>query len=469
MAEQKSRKVLVIDDEPSLRSLFERYLRQRGYEVQIAETGEEGLERYDDTTDVVLLDLGLPGMSGMEVVRALRGRDPQAHIILMTGYGTVETALQAMDWGVTDYLQKPLKLEHVDLLIQRQIEVRRLREENVRLREELQGRFSETGLVGDATPMREVVDMIRRVAPTDATALIYGESGVGKELAARALHSLSRRKDGPFLSINCSALSETLLESELFGYEKGAFTGAESKREGLLAACDGGTLFLDEIGDMPPALQAKMLRAVQEGEFIPVGGRRAQRVDIRFVAATHKNLAEEVKGGRFRQDLYFRLNIVSLEMPPLRKRRSDIPLLANLFLERYVKRMQKDVDGFAAEAMDLLIRYDWPGNVRELENVIERGVAMDADRRFGPDDLPNEVLRAGAGRVALSQSQGWDASLFRLPLGEFTDYCEKRYLEQLLGRLDGSIKQASKDAGVNEKTLYLKMRRHGLRKEDYKE
>ncbi|OGK87065.1 MAG: hypothetical protein A2050_15900, partial [Candidatus Rokubacteria bacterium GWA2_73_35] len=361
-------KILVVDDEPAQRELVSGFLARHGFEVTTARDGAEALERFRrEPVDLILTDQKMPGLSGLELTQAARAVNPEVAVVLMTAYGTIEHAVAAIKAGATDYLTKPLNL---DELLHRLGQVRdhqRLLGENRELRAALQERHRVEGILGESGRMQEVLSLVRRVAASDATVLIRGESGTGKELIAKAIHYASRRAEGPLVRVNCAALPETLLESELFGHEKGAFTGAQATRRGRFELAHGGSLFLDEIGDLPPHLQVKLLRVLQEREIERVGSSRPIPVDVRLLAATHRDLEALVKAGSFREDLYYRINVVTLAVPPLRERREDIPLLLDHFLSKFARANGKTIRGLTREARDTLLRYDYPGNVRELE------------------------------------------------------------------------------------------------------
>ena len=381
-------RILVVDDEANARTALADLLRDEGYGVETAADGFKALPKLDDfAPDLLLTDLKMPGLDGIELMRKARERDPESLVVVMTAFGAVETAVAAMRDGAADYLTKPINVEELVLVIERALERRRLRAEAGQLRERLAERCRLPNIVGSSPKMQEVFAAVQQVAPSRASVLITGESGTGKELVAAAIHEHSPRANGPFVKLHCGALAETILESELFGHERGAFTGAVSRRDGRFQQADGGTLFLDEIGDISPATQVRLLRFLQEHEFERVGGNQTIKVDVRIVAATNRDLPARVKSGQFREDLYYRLNVIGIHMPPLRDRPTDIPLLAMHFLKRFADDCQKAITGFEPEALDRLIRYQWPGNVRELENAIERAVVVGSDDRIRAQDL----------------------------------------------------------------------------------
>ena len=444
-------KILVVDDEPAQRELVSGFLARHGFEVTTARDGAEALERFRrEPVDLILTDQKMPGLSGLELTQAARAVNPEVAVVLMTAYGTIEHAVAAIKAGATDYLTKPLNL---DELLHRLGQVRdhqRLLGENRELRAALQERHRVEGILGDSGRMQEVLSLVRRVAASDATVLIRGESGTGKELIAKAIHYASRRAEGPLVRVNCAALPETLLESELFGHEKGAFTGAQATRRGRFELAHGGSLFLDEIGDLPPHLQVKLLRVLQEREIERVGSSRPIPVDVRLLAATHRDLEALVKAGSFREDLYYRINVVTLAVPPLRERREDIPLLLDHFLSKFARENGKTIRGLTREARDTLLRYDYPGNVRELENLMERAVVLTRDEVIGRADLPLSVRDA---EPESGEATGLPAAVEGL---------ERRMIRDALARADGVQTRAAELLGISERVLRYKLRKYGL-------
>jgi len=445
-------KVLVCEDDRVARELLEEILRREGHEVEALASGEEGVERaaHGDDYDLVISDVRLgDGAGGMDVLAAFQSKAAQTPVILITAFGDVTGAMAAIQKGAYDYVSKPFNVEELTLTVRRALERARLVEENRALRQRTgPGDTRIENIVGRSPPMLDVYKMVARVAPTLSTVLVVGESGTGKELVARAIHTNSPRAAGPFVAVNCTALTESLLESELFGHAKGAFTGAQAARRGLFEEAQGGTLFLDEIGDVGAKMQAQLLRVLQEGEIRRVGSSEAVKIDVRIVAATNRELDEEVKEGRFREDLYFRINVVTVRLPPLRERPSDIPLLVNHFLAKYAARERRADAGIAEEAMAALRRYAWPGNVRELENVIERSLALSKDGVILPSDLPGEL--SGAGH-APPQGLADD----RPTLAEL----ERRYIELVLSETGGNKKRAAEILGIDRRTLYRTLER----------
>jgi DNA-binding NtrC family response regulator len=381
-------RILLVDDEANARTAMAELLRDDGYTVETAADGFKALPKLEEfAPDLLLTDLRMPGMDGLELLRRCRERDPSCVVLVMTAHGAVESAVKAMRDGASDYLLKPLNIDEVQLVIARELERKSLRAEATHLRERLHSRDHISNLIGSSAPMQQVVETVLQVAPSRATVLITGESGTGKELVAAAIHEHSNRRNGPFVKLHCAALAETLLESELFGHERGAFTGAVARRDGRFQQADGGTLFLDEIGEISPAIQVKLLRFLQEHELERVGGNQTIKVDVRVVAATNRDLMARVKSGQFREDLYYRLNVVRLELPPLRARRQDTVALAMHFLRRFAKENEKQLGGFTDEALARLAAYPWPGNVRELENVVERAVVICRGTQIEAGDL----------------------------------------------------------------------------------
>jgi len=396
MDDKKS--VLIVDDEPNIRRVLSAVFAKAGYEVFTAENGKKALDviSTEPSLDVMLCDLVMPDLNGVEVLRSAREINPRLSVVMITAHGTIKTAVDAMKLGAFDYITKPFDMDEIKLIVKNALERSRLLTENIHLKQELQSRYRFDGIIGASRKMQEVFKIVERVANSNATVLIRGESGTGKELIARAIHYNSLRRDKPFIAVSCAALPETLLESELFGYERGAFTGAVGQKAGRFELAHHGTLFLDEIPDISPAMQVKMLRVLQEREFERVGGTKSVRVDVRLLAATNRDLERAVANGEFRPDLYYRLQVIQIFLPPLRERREDIPALVERFIEKFNKDNSKNVEFASSEAVDLLMKYSWPGNVRELENAIERGVVLaDADSdAITPDLLPVSIQAA---------------------------------------------------------------------------
>ena len=449
----ESLRIVIVDDEPAQRELIGGFLTKQGHEVFAAGSGAEALAHARDRqVDLLLSDCRMPGMSGPDLLKKIKAVNPEIPLILMTAYGTVETAVQAMKDGAADYLTKPLDLEELLVRVGRVTEQARLRSEVRELQRQLIERHRLEGIIGESGRMQEVLALVTRVAPSDATVLIRGESGIGKELIARAIHFNSRRAAGPLVSLNCAALPEQLLESELFGHERGAFTGAVAQRKGRFEQADGGTIFLDEIGDLSPTLQVKLLRVLQEREFERVGGNKTLSVDVRVLAATHRDLEQAMRDGTFREDLYYRLNVVTIQIPPLRDRREDIPLLLDHFLRKFAEKNRRDVTGLTAAARDAFLKYDYPGNIRELENLVERAVLLCRGRVIDLEDLPAAV-RPGERSTDQPESQ-------RLP--DILGHIERQTIRDALERCGGVQTQAAEALGISERVLRYKMKKYGL-------
>jgi len=448
--------VLVVDDEKNYLVVLSELLGEEGYEVLCASSAPEALSFLEESdVDLVITDMKMPKMSGIQLLQEVKRRDPGLPVIMMTAYGTVENAVQAMKKGALDYITKPFQNEELKLTIRKAIDHRRLVSRHRLLASELAERVGPHNIVGRSAPMQRIFDMIARVAETKATVLITGESGTGKELIARALHFGSPRREAPFISVNCSALAETLLESELFGHERGSFTGAISSRKGRFELAEGGTLFLDEVGEMSPALQVKLLRVLQEMEFERVGGTRTLKVDVRVVAASNRDLKAEVAAGRFREDLFYRLNVVYLEVPPLRARAGDIPLLASHFAGKYGRSLRKPSLAISPEAMEVLSRYPWPGNVRELENAVERAAILCGADLIEAKDLPEDLRGA-------QKAKALPSDLYEMPLPEALDLIEARMIKRALMRAGYVQAQAAKALGITKSLLQYKMKKHNL-------
>ncbi len=457
--------ILVVDDSPDIRFTMSEVLKTKGFSVESASDGQEAIEMLENRYfDIVLTDLSMPRKTGMDVLRYVTENSPETICIIITGFGTIQGAVEALKIGAYDYLCKPIKPDEVTILIDKALEVRDLKRENRNLKKELKNRYGFDNIIGTSKPMQEVFRLVEKVADTDSTVLITGESGTGKELIAHSIHYASDRKDGPFIPVNCAAIPEELLESELFGHEKGAFTHAIKTRIGRFELANKGTIFLDEIGEMSPSLQVKLLRVLQERKFERVGGVKTISVDIRVVAATNQDLETAVKEGRFREDLYYRLNVIPIHVPPLRERRSDIPLLAKYFLEKYCKGKRKGVQGISDEAMDILVRYDWPGNVRELENIIERMVILASGDIITKEDLPLQIVeKAGCspGLVAVT-GEAMEFPDDGLSLSQAVSELEKTLILKALERTGGVKNRAAKLLKMNRTTLIEKMKKLGL-------
>ncbi len=448
-------RILVVDDEAAQRELIRGFLERQGYEVLAAAGGEQALEILKrEPVELILTDQRMPDFSGLELLKSARALNPEIYVIVMTAYGNIETAVEAMKAGASEYLTKPLHLEELRHKIERIRERHLLYVENQELRQALESRHRIEGIIGESGQMLEVVSLVRRVAASEATVLIRGESGTGKELIAKAIHYASPRASAPLVRVNCAALPENLLESELFGHERGAFTGAVATRKGRFETADGGTLFLDEIGDLPLHLQAKLLRVLQEKEFERVGSSQPIKVNVRVLSATHRDLEALMKSGQFREDLYYRLNVVTIMLPPLRERRQDLPMLMEHFLAAFAKKNHKTIRGFTHEARQALLRYDYPGNVRELENLIERAVVLTRDEVIGREDLP------------LTLEEAEETADKQPNLTAAVEGLERRMIQDALARAGGIQTRAAELLGITERALRYKLKKYGLRSED---
>ena len=394
-------RILIVDDEPSMREMLRIVLRRDGYDVQLATSGREAIEQLrQNNFDLLLSDIKMPDVSGVDVLRAAKEINREVVAFMMTAYASTSTAVEAMRLGAVDYFTKPFSMDELRLKIRQHLESHRLKQENVLLKKALKTRYEFSNIIGRSEPMLEVFRMVETIAKTPSTVLITGESGTGKDLVARAIHYNSLRRERPFVALNCGGVPETLLESELFGHMRGAFTGADANKKGLIEVADGGTVFLDEIGEMNTTMQVKLLRVLQDRRFRRLGGTEEVQADIRVIAATNQDLEKLVAGGRFREDLFYRINVIRMHLPPLRERRDDIPLLAEHFLTKYAEQMKKRVSSVAQASLSLLQMYGWPGNVRELENVIERAVALEQTQAILPDSLPPQIRAPGAAMKA---------------------------------------------------------------------
>ena len=449
-------RILIVEDEDKLRRVVQLHLEAAGYEVDHAPSAEQALPRAA-VADLVLTDLRLPGMDGLAFLKELHERNPHSAVIVMTAHGSIEAAVEAMKQGAADFLQKPFSLDHLSTLIQKVLSVQSLRAENLRLKQELDSRYQFDNIVGRSAAMRDIFQTVARVAPTRATVLLAGESGVGKDMIARALHQHSPRKNFPFVKINCTALPENLMESELFGFEKGAFTGANTSKPGKFEQADKGTVFLDEIGDVPSHIQVKLLRILQEREFERLGSNVTRSVDVRIVAATNVNLRAALEQGRFREDLYYRLNVVPINIPPLRERKEDIPFLVLHFLKQLTKELGSPVKDISPSAMDRLLEYEWPGNVRELENTLERSIVLASGEVLEPGDIRIESARA----PTASSSQS-----LLLPEGTTLEQWEQMMIREALRRSNGNKSQAARILGLTRNALRYRLSQMGMETAD---
>jgi DNA-binding NtrC family response regulator len=458
-------RILVVDDEMIVCESCKRILEEEGYEAETALSGKEAFEKMKaNLFDIVITDLKMPGIDGMEVLRTFRKEYPDSIIIMITGFSTVETAVEAMKLGAFDYIPKPFTPDEVAIVVKKAIEKKNLMLENIYLRQELQGKYGFHNIVGKSKKMQEVYRVIAKVAVTDSTVLIYGQSGTGKELIARAIHFNSPRREKQFVPVDCAVLSENLLESELFGHVRGSFTGAVTTKPGLFEVADGGTVFLDEVGNISLSIQAKLLRVLQEREFTPVGGTKAKRVDIRLIAATNKDLEKMIKEEVFREDLYYRLNIVPISLPTLKERQEDIPLLAVHFLKKYAEEMGKTIKGFTPEAMEKMMRYPWPGNIRELENVVERTVVMIDDEMVRvehlmlPGQQEKEILE---NQIPLT-SEGLK-EIKKQMREKAVEEIEKAFVLNALERHQWNVTRAAAEVGMLRPNFQALMRKYNLR------
>ena len=459
-------RVLVCDDKENFTKLFRRILPEDRFDVTTAADGERALALIAATAfDVIVTDIRMPGADGRAVLRDARAKDPDVEVVLMTAYATVPDAVAAMRDGAYDYLAKPFEPDEALLVVERALERRRLRQQARDLRFALEGIHRIDNLVAKSPAMGPVLAMVRRAAASDATVLVTGDSGTGKEVVARAIHASGARGGARFVAVNCGAIPETLIESELFGHVKGSFTGATADHRGLFEEADKGTLFLDEIADLPLAMQVKLNRALQEHVVRPIGAHGERAVDVRVIAATNVDLKARVASGQFREDLYYRLNVLPIHLPPLRERREDVPVLAAFLLERHGARRTPELEGFTAEALSALVRYDWPGNVRELENAIERALAVSDGPRIELEALPDEVATSVRPRL----TRGTETHLtYREVVDLANDRASREYLMALMHELHGNVTEAARRAGMERESLHRLLKRYGVRSEDFK-
>lgn len=468
-------KILIVDDEDHIRRIMSLMLTRHGYDCRTAASGAEALlmagrERFA----AVFTDLRMPGQDGLALLKKLKSQDPDLVVIVLTAFAAVETAIEAMKAGAYDYIGKPFKEEEITLVLEKSLERQRLVDENRRLRDQIRERFDFSNFIGQSAPMNKVFDIIAKVADTKTTVLILGESGTGKELAARSIHENSQRRDKPFVAINCGAIPANLLESEFFGHVKGAFTGADKAKKGLFAEADGGTLFLDEVSELPLDMQVKLLRALQEEEIRRIGDMASQKVDLRVLAAANKDLLAEVKAGRFREDLYYRLNVITLTMPPLRERPDDLPLLANHFLEQMVKKHHLGPKKLSPAALRLIAAQKWPGNVRALRNAMEQVAIISEGEIIGPGDLPfgpppasppgsasaPAAFRSGSGLLSLTIPEDWTD--LKASAKEVAALCERLMIERAIVRLGGNRTKTAAHLGLSRRALIAKLAEYGL-------
>jgi nitrogen regulation protein NR(I) len=467
-----SKKILIIDDDESVRDLLHAFFKDQGFDVTTAINGKEGLEiLQNEHFDLFIVDLVMPEMSGIDLLKSVANFNIDTPSIVITAFATVTTAVEAMKLGAFDYITKPFSLDELMIVVKRCLEISRLKKENINLKKQLKQKFEFGGLIGSSLEMQKVFDLIKKIADTDSTVLIYGESGTGKELVAKVIHYNSQRYQKPFVPLNCAAIPKDLLESELFGHEKGAFTGAINTRIGRFELANGGTIFLDEIGELHPSLQVKLLRVLQEREFERVGGTKTIKVDVRILAATNRDLEKAIADGIFREDLYYRLNVIPLKLPPLRDRKEDIPILIDHFIHKFSKKKKKEEIKISPEAMNCLINYHWPGNVRELENIIERLVIL-CDKVVTVDDLPERLrIRTGTTEIASYMSEhiidktNFDNLILPkdgIDLNSLIDKIERDLIVQAIHRTKGVKSKAAALLGLNRTTLIEKMKKKGI-------
>jgi two-component system, NtrC family, response regulator HydG len=454
--DQQIRVLVVDDDEPHAEAVAES-LERVGYDCVVATSGSEGLRLIEEQVfDIIITDLVMQGVGGLEVLAKAKRELPDAEVVILTGHATIPTAVTAMQAGASTYLTKPLDINELRTVADRASQSQRLQRSNIELQKQLNEKFGFEGVIGNSSAMHAVVAKLRQIAPTSASVLITGESGTGKELAAKALHVNSPRKNKPFVPLNCAELSENVLESELFGHVKGAFTGADRDRIGRFQYANGGTLFLDEIGDMPIAIQVKLLRVLESGEVVRVGTNEPVKVHVRLISATNRELADSISDGKFRQDLYHRLKVVSIKLPPLRERRDDVPLLIEHFLKEFIASHAKTISGVTPALRRALMAYSWPGNVRELKNTIESMVVIDVDGLLDLNDLPDDLQTAASGAKGDGHA-GVDSLV-----GKSLDEIEKHYIATTLERTGGNREEAARLLGIGERTLYRKLKEYGI-------
>ncbi|EAT16490.1 sigma-54-dependent Fis family transcriptional regulator [Desulfuromonas acetoxidans] len=454
-------RVLLIDNEEGLCRMMEAVLKDSGYQVKSYTRSFEAVEDFEaETYDLVISDIKMPGMDGLEVLQKIRSKDQRVPVIMITAYATVETSIQALRKGAYDMLTKPFEPEELLYRVKNALNHTLLAEENQELKKELSDKFSFDNIIGASSGLKSVLETVKKVAVRDTSVLITGESGTGKELIAQAIHHNSPRRNQRFMAINCGALPESVLESELFGYKKGAFTGAGSDRKGILETADGGTLFLDEIGNLPMNVQKTLLRFLQEQEFMRIGDTKPIKVDVRVISATNADLQEEMDEGRYREDLFYRLNVVNIHLPPLRERTADLPLLAAHFIRQQNKKFGTSVQGLTPEAMQLLCAYDWPGNIRQMENVVEACMTLESADLISLSVLSQFITVDATNQTTPAPTSSED---YAQALGEF----ETNYLINLLNSTGGNVEEAARQAGMNMATIYRKLKKYQIRKEDY--
>jgi DNA-binding NtrC family response regulator len=448
----RQQKILIVDDEEVMRDTLCDWLDKEGYGTDRAITAEEALDKIaNDEYNILIVDLRLPGMDGIQFLEELKNRKREIPTIMITAYASIETAVLAIKKGAYDYLAKPFNLEELSLIVKKIVERQNLIAENILLKEKLKDKYSYKNIIGRSMRMKQVFELIENVADIDSTVLIQGESGTGKEVIAQAIHEKGSRRDGPFISVNCAAIPENLLESELFGHEKGSFTGAVSSKKGRFELADHGTLFLDEIAEMNLNIQVDLLRVLQSREFRRVGGSKLIRIDVRVIASTNRDLEKEVEKGNFRQDLYYRLNVIPIELPSLRERKEDIPLLIEYFINKYKKKTKRNIEGITEKAQSLLVEYDWPGNVRELENTIERAIVLGKADSIEPANLPEKIRKFAQKKIQVCYP-------LNRPLGDI----EKEYIVQVLSSTNWNITKTANLLKINRMTLYNKLKKYKI-------
>jgi len=462
MGKDKS-KILVIDDEPGIREFLEIMLHKSGYLVETVADGLKAIDKIESNLfDLAIVDIQMPVMNGIEVLKKINEKSPETSVIMITAYASHETAIEAMKLGAYDYITKPFKIDEIKLVIKNALEKKRLERENIRLKKELETKFGFGHIIGRSPELLRVFELIKRVSELNVNVFIVGESGTGKELVARAIHYSGTRRDGPFVAVNCGAIPETLIESELFGYKKGAFTGAMRDKKGISEIANGGTLFLDEIAELSRLLQVKLLRVIEEKKIRPLGGTETADIDVRIIVATNKNIEEEVAKGNFREDLFYRINVIKIALPPLRERREDIPLLAAHFFNKYSKEMGKDIRGISPKALGILGNFPYPGNVRELENIIARCVALETSDLIQAETLPN--LLGGKDLLDLEASFSSNAGLDRV-LGNV----EKQMIDNALKTTEGNKSEAAKLLGISLRSLRYRLEKLGVYEEEFED
>lgn len=450
--------ILVVDDESAQRQILSGHLKQKGFSVIEAASGEDAYKIVNDKlVDIIITDFKMPGLSGLDLLKKVKASNPEIAIVIVTAFGTIETAVQAMKEGAYDYLTKPVDLDELDLLIKRIVERQQLLSENKFLKEQLVDKYKLSGIVADSKKMEDVLNLAVRVADSKASVFIRGESGTGKEILAKAIHFASPRSEKPFIAVSCAALNENLLESELFGHEKGAFTGADKQRRGRFELANEGTLFLDEIGDLPISTQIKLLRVLQEEQFERVGGSQTITVDVRIIAATNSDIEQLINEGKFREDLFYRINVVKIEIPPLYERKEDIPPLIDFFIDKFIKDTNKKKAEFSKEALNVLMKYNYPGNIRELENIIHHSIVLSRNEMISTDDLP-------IGIKSLTSEENMSSPSYPLTLPEQVESLEKKLVMEALQKTNKNQSKAANLLGISERNLRYKLEKWGLKK-----